>query len=299
MNKKQLETNPKKFQNSSRKQATSKRAKPPVFAGFKVYKNDENGFFIINNKDGSIFKWIDVRSLKCNGVFEGYQRHYRSGRRNFEGYVSSIFRDKNRIEYVESDVKNFQKATRLFGGFYISVSRARYNSEREIAYLPFGPTVDLINFATAKENAEMYSQKYSKKNDFISALPCGAAMDCVSEEIYERFEKEVLEVKKEDESMYDAWNRHSDEVHADFRKNGIYGIRDLIFPGAEITSESFSDIKYQCAVRGGARGMFLISYYDFEKEMMDCYFEIGHRNFISTRAEFEDYGYRIVLLPQK
>lgn len=298
MNKTQQETN-RKVQNSSRKQLTSKRAKPPVFTGFKVYKNDENGFFIINTKDGSIFKWIDVTSLKCNGIFDGYKRHYRSGRRNFEGFIWNIFRDKNRIEYVESDVKNFQRATRFFGGFYISVYRARLNKEREIAYLPVGPTVDVIKFATAKENAEMYSQKFSKNNDFISALPCGAAMDCVSEEIYERFEQEVLNVKAEDESMYDAWNRHAKEVHADFKKNGIYGIHDLIYPGPEITSEAFSDIRYQCAVRGGARGLFLISYHQFEKDMMDCYFEIGHRNFISTEAEFYDYGYRIVLLPQK
>lgn len=29
---------------------------PPVFTGFEVYANNENGFFIINTADGSIFK---------------------------------------------------------------------------------------------------------------------------------------------------------------------------------------------------------------------------------------------------
>ena len=276
-------------------------ATPPVFTGFEVFKNDSEGFFIINPADGSIFKWIDITTLKRNGKFEGKKRYYQAGRRNFEGNVFNCFRevDPSRPGYVETDDAKFRECTRHFGGFYVAAYRARTNFEEIISYSGKGTAVQLVTFCEAKQNAQKYATEYAKGGEFISALPCGAAIDCVSEEIYERFEQEVLKVKLPVESMYDAWNRYEKEVRNNFRQNGIYGIHDLIFAGPEITSEAFNNINHQCAVRGGARGLFLISHYDFEKEMMDCYFEIGHRNFIASNAQFYNYGHRVVLLPQK
>lgn len=274
---------------------------PPVFTGFKIFQNNSDGFFIYNPADGSIFKWINTRALRCNGRFEGSKNQSRAGRRNFQGRVWDCFRDRgdNWIGYTETDDLPFRRCTRHFGGFYISVYRARVSKDGKINYSGKGAKVQMVNFFEAKENALKYEVEYAKNREFISVLPCGAAMDCVSEEIFERFEKRVKAAKQSDESMYEAWNRYEKGVRPILKQNGIYGIHDLInLDGSEITSEAFNNIHYQCAVRGGARGLFLISHGEWEEQPEDCYFEIGNRNFISSNARFLDYGHRVVLLPQ-
>lgn len=53
---------------------TETKKHPPIFTGFELYAHNEDGFFIINPKDGSIFKWIDVESLEENGVYYGEKK---------------------------------------------------------------------------------------------------------------------------------------------------------------------------------------------------------------------------------
>ncbi len=278
-----------------------KTSTPPVFKGFEVCKNDSDGFFIKNTADGSIFKWIDITKLKCNGKFDGQNCFSQAGRRNFQGHIWNCFNTNDHSRgYVETDDKNFRKSTEQFGGFYLAAYRATHVSYSDIfAFVSQGRKVDMITFNTAKRNAAIYARKFAKQKEFISALPCGAAIDCFAEDVYERLEKEVLEVKEPKEKMYHAWNRYSKEILPRLKENGIYGVHDFISSGAEITSEAYDDIRYQCVIRGGARGVFLISYYESEINNMECYFEVGERNFISSNIQFIDHGYRIVLLPQK
>lgn len=88
-----------------------------------------------------------------------------------------------------------------------------------------------------------------------------------------------------------------------FSEKGVYGFQDFIYDGCEISSEAFSCAKYHAVVRGGSRGLFLISYWieeirQFEKDKCRVYFELGKRNFISTSIKLKGYGFRIVLLPK-
>ena len=201
MTEEQSNTNRKEFDSSQEQLASAENitlTSPPVFSGFEILKTDSEGFFIINPTDGSIFKWINTNALKCNGKFDDKKGFFKNGRRNFEGYIWNFFNDSSNghPEYVESDDFSFKAATQMFGGFYISAYRARMDKEGNLFFADNGPTLDCINFAVANNNAKLYADTFAINKEFISALPCGAAMDCVSEEIYERFEKEVLIVLK-------------------------------------------------------------------------------------------------------
>ena len=70
--------------------------KPPIFNGFIEIPGNGDGFFIKCLGDGSIFKWIDVDMLLCNGIYYNGKRHSRGGRRNFSG---KIFPDDLKNEY--------------------------------------------------------------------------------------------------------------------------------------------------------------------------------------------------------
>ena len=89
---------------------------PPVFTGFEVYANNENGFFIINTADGSIFKWIDVEALECNGVYYGEKRRSKGGRRNFEGTVFNCFENRATSKgYFETTDYAFKQCIKKYG----------------------------------------------------------------------------------------------------------------------------------------------------------------------------------------
>ena len=81
--------------------------KPPVFKGFTEIPGNGNGFFIQNKEDQSIFKWINVDNLICNGIFypKKSSKTIRSkgGRRNFGG---DIFPNDLKTEYKETDDSN-------------------------------------------------------------------------------------------------------------------------------------------------------------------------------------------------
>ena len=44
--------------------------------------------------------------------------------------------------------------------------------------------VNMLTTKAAKFQAEEYAKKYAQNDEFISNLPCGAAFDCVFEEIF-------------------------------------------------------------------------------------------------------------------
>ena len=278
---------------------------PPVFTGFEVYANDENGFFIINTADGSIFKWINVNSLECNGVYYGENKKSKGGRRNFEGTVFNCFRKSNPFDkgYYETSDFAFKRCIKKYGGFYMSVYRAKIHPDDVIAFTKDGHPLEMISTFEAIEYGKKYARKYAKptnrQREFTSSIPCGAAYDCMFEWIFERFRKEAFEAQMPNELLYDAWNRLEKQRRPSFYKDGVYGIFNLFScDGSEICSEFYdSDFcsSYRC---GSAYGLYLISNREQEKHDLTASFPLGHRNFTVASARWKKHGYRIMLLPK-
>ena len=136
--------------------------------------------------------------------FDSSKELVKGGRRNWEGRMWNSFREGE--SYCETDDAEYRKCVENFGEFYCAISRAAIDDLSEKVNFRNKGTykVNLITYVQAKKDAAEYTNTYAKNNDFISCLPCGAAMDCVFEEIYECFEKEVESIQKNDESKYDA-----------------------------------------------------------------------------------------------
>lgn len=271
--------------------------KPPVFKGFTEIPGNGNGFFIQNKEDQSIFKWINVDNLICNGIFypknSSKTIHSKGGRRSFGG---DIFPDNLETGYQETDDSDFKQCIKNFGGFYIAVTRARRNGLGKLTFSS-GSLIDLITYPDALKSA----RNYMKKNEeFVSSLPCGAAMDCIFEEIFERFRLEVQHIRREDELEYDAWNRYEKEVRKQIQTHGIYGLEDLICSGnGEYNSEIFESSTMIATRCNGAHGLYLIADSNRQKEnILNASFPAAARNF-TTSFECYDRGYRVMLLPVK
>lgn len=274
------------------------KSTPPIFTGFEKFAHNDDGFFIINPADGSIFKWIDVEALESNGQFYKRRRFSKGGRRNFSGTVFNCFNHVYGKGYYESDDTHFKKCVEKYGGFYIAICRARINTFGSISFSRKGEPVTLIDSSTAKREAKKYAAKFAVNNEFISRVPCGAAFDCVFESIFERFRKEVMDFKEPDELAYDAWNRYEATVREKFLRQGVYGMFDFFY-GSDITSEYYGS-KYCSVYRSGlAYGLNLIAHNEREKRDLTASFPLGHRNFTSASAKWIDHGYRIVLLPKE
>lgn len=282
---------------------TQKQKLPPVFTGFEVYAHNENGFFIINPKDGSIFKWIDVESLEENGVYYGEKKTSKGGRRNFGGTVFNCFRTNTSGKgYYETQDQQFKNCIKKFGGFYMATCKARNLDEENITFsLPHQKPLGWISHNEAVYAAKTYYKKYAKltdrKREFKSFIPCGAAYDCMYEEIFERFKAEVMAVKEPDELPFDAWNRYEETKREDFFSNGVYGIHDLMCAGHEACTEFYANYM-TCTYRTGlAHGLYLISHTPKEKTDFTASFPLGERNYTVPDAKWKSHGYRIMLLP--
>lgn len=282
---------------SSGKQAVLKST-PPIFTGFEKFAHNEDGFFVINTVDGSIFKWIDVEALESNGKFYRNKRYSKGGRRNFSGTVFNCFNHVSGKGYYESDDTPFKKCVQKYGGFYIATCRARKNSFGTTCFVRDGEPVTLIEASKAKREAKNYAAKFAVNNEFISRVPCGAAFDCVFESIFERFREEVMAIKEPDELAFDAWNRYEGTRRNEFFHQGVYGMFDF-FNGADITSEYYGS-NYCTVYRSGlAHGLYLIADCEKDKHNLTASFPLGERNFTSASAKWIDHGYRIVLLPNE
>lgn len=277
---------------------------PPVFTGFEVYANNENGFFIINTADGSIFKWIDVEALECNGVYYGEKRKSKGGRRNFEGTVFNCFENRATSKgYFETTDYAFKQCIKKYGGFYMAAYKAKTHSNGEVTFTKDGYILEMVSALEALEDApkyaKMYSHKNNRKREFTSSIPCGAAYDCMFEEIFERFKKEVEQIKQPDELPYDAWNRLEKERRKSFHTDGVYRMFNLFSAdGNEACSEFYGSTycsSYRC---GLAYGLYLISNREQEKHDLTASFPLEHRNFTVANARWKDHGYRIMLLPK-
>ena len=240
----------------------------PVPNGFEAYAT-QDGVFIKNIHDGKVFKWQPIRNLAPNGIDRnGKSRRY--GRRSFNG----PFDDLKGNLYQDPEAARFEQTVRKYGGFYISVEKF------DRCY---------------KKKAERCAKSYLQgATDAISALPSGEAFDCLFEYIYERFRKYVLKHKKEDETLYKAWNRIAEEQNENFVVKGIYGIKGLLDYRYEHTSEVSGVC---CAYRGEFR-MLLISYFYGETRIdpKDVAWCLGLRNY--SHPTFLKLGYRIMILPK-
>lgn len=282
---------------------TETKKLPPIFTGFELYAHNENGFFIINPADGSIFKWIDVDSLEENGVYDGQKKKSKGGRRNFQGTVFNCFDNRfGHKGYYETQDRQFRECIKKFGGFYMATCKARKLDDKKITFsMPHRIPLDMISHYNAVEAANKYYKKHAKlnsgKREFKSFIPCGAAYDCMYEEIFERFRDEVMAVKQPDELPYDAWNRYEETRRNDLFKNGVYGIFDLFSAGNETCTEFYAN-HMNSSYRGGlCHGLYLISDRKEEKIKLTASFPLGHRNFTVPEAEWRYHGYRIMLLP--
>lgn len=282
-------------ENSQAEKLNSKAYEPPIPLGFEIYEKNENGFFVINSKDESIFKWMNPDTLLCNGV-DKKGNMTKSGRRDFSG--REFPKEFDNEHFYETSDTQFMRCIKAFGGYYISIWKARREESNHVNFAGKGDVVDLITYEEAKKQAQRYAKIYAKYDNFSSNIPCGAAMDCVFEEIFERFEKEVMLLKKAGEKAYDVWNRHAEEMRKEFLMNGIYGMYDLIGKGIEMTSEGYMDIKSMVSHRCGQRGLGLISYHNNYKNLRDASFVLGDRNFKASDFKVYGCGYRLVLFPK-
>lgn len=271
-----------------------KNQSPPIFAGFERVE-DASEFLIRNLADGSIFKWIFVEKLKTNGIYGPFKGRHKANRRNFHGTVFNCFAHQEGRGYYETMQEPFMECIEKYGGFYISIARAHMTEQNTIQFLPKGDLVDCITIEYAEAKAEVYSKT---NTEFSAYLPCGAAMDCVYEEVFERFYKEVKKARRPNETLYEAWNRIQEEKMREHQKNGIYGMFELICAG-ELTSERFNDASAATRRGDGAHGLYLIADMEDEKTDMTASFPAGNRNFCYTmHGGFRNLGYRVMLLPK-
>lgn len=278
--------------------ATLTTSTPPVFKGFEVLPENPNGFFIKNPKDNSIFKWIDVTKLEENGKFYGEETLHKGGRRNFHGDIFDCFKKWSNYElgYYETNDEVFKECIKNFGGFYVAICIARTDRNGKISFSIGANDPEPISQKEAHQEGMEYAIKFATDDEFSSFIPCGAAMDCIYEETFERFLKEVELIRKDGELLYDAWNRYEREHRKEFHINGIYGVYDLI-SGGEYTTEFYNN-PYQICYRGNhAHGLYLIADNHRQKVRLSASFPAGHRNFMA--ASIHDCGYRIILLPKK
>ena len=266
----------------------------PIPRNFKYYLEGQD-LFIVNPEDGSTFKWVQVMGvLKKNGLTGKRKTEY--GRRDFDGFFKAGFDDEH---YHETCDRKFIHCVRKYGGFYISVYKARYDQNGQVTYTGNGKLVDRIMYKKARNIALRYMIKPDSTRDYITDLPCGAAMDCIAEYAFELLEKEVLEKMLPGEKKSDAWNRI--EESKNYKEIGVYGIQDFFTGEAEFTTEVFSCAEYSVATREGNRGLFTICMHNFEEKLFETgkaiYFELGVRNFKSKMSEFRGFGFRLMLLP--
>lgn len=273
---------------------SEKISSPPIFAGFEMVK-DTGEFLIRNLEDGSVFKWIFVEKLKANGIYGPFKGVHKAGRRNFQGTVFNCFNHQEKRGYYETLQEPFIECIEKYGGFYISIARAHMTDQSTIQFLPKGDIVDCITIEYAEAKAEVYSKA---NTEFSSYLPCGAAMDCVYEEVFERFYEEVRKAQRSDETFYKAWNRLQEEKMREHQKGAIYGMFELICAG-ELTSERFNDASAATRRGDSAHGLYLIANSEDEKTDMTASFPAGYRNFCYTmHGGFRNLGYRVMLLPK-
>lgn len=266
----------------------------PIPRNFKYYQEGQD-LFIVNPEDGSTFKWVQVMGvLKKNGLTGKRKTEY--GRRDFDGFFKAGFDDEH---YHETCDRKFIHCVRKYGGFYISVYKARYDQNEQVTYTGNGKLVDRIMYKKARNIALRYMIKPGSTRDYITDLPCGAAMDCIAEYAFELLEKEVLEKMLPGEKKADAWNRI--EESKNYKEIGVYGIQDFFTGEAELTTETYASSRFHVAVRDGNRGLFTICSDDYEEKLFETgeaiYFELGNRNFISKEVKFIGYGFRLMLLP--
>ena len=146
----------------------------------------------------------------------------------------------------------------------MATCKARKLDDKKITFsMPHRIPLDMISHYNAVEAANKYYKKHAKlnsgKREFKSFIPCGAAYDCMYEEIFERFRDEVMAVKQPDELPYDAWNRYEETRRNDLFKNGVYGIFDLFSAGNETCTEFYAN-HMNSSYRGGlCHGLYLIS----------------------------------------
>ena len=243
--------------------------KPPVPINFETYVHIQNGTFIRNIYDGKILNWISTLDLAPNGI-DRNGNNSQFGRRSFGQFNSAT--EFNCFEDIESE--SFEYVVKRYGGFYISVEKF--------------PPCD-------KKNAKHYAQKYMQTAvDAVSTLPSGEAFDCLFEHIYEEFYNYVLKHKKNEETLFAAWNRISKEQEDNFYVNGIYGIKGLIDGRNEHTSEEIPGGEY-CVYRGESR-MSLFTYTpETTINPEDAFWFLGRREFCENFYSY--FGYRIMILP--
>lgn len=249
---------------------------PPIFTGFEGVENDD-GYFITNLKDGSVFKWISIDQLEDNGIYYGDTEFNKEGRQSSEGSFINYFKEKglNKRGYYETDDARFKKCISRWHGFYISISRARKDAIGRVVFGKKGELVDFITSEEARFEAEMYAKQFSKNEEFISCIPCGAAMDYFYEYLFEEFRRDVKS----------------------YHKDGVCGFID-IFYGGEYTSELYKTPLVTVVRNSESKGLYLADN-EIGKTDINASFPLGHRDLCYAKRRCYGDSYRVILLPQK
>ena len=93
-----------------------------------------------------------------NGI-TGAKKTTKYGRRSFTG--NGIFASEfNDDKYHETSDANFKKCVKKYSGYYLSVYRARYDSDGNVSYSGEGTMVDCIQ-ATDAKNCQKIHEKIS------------------------------------------------------------------------------------------------------------------------------------------
>ena len=208
----------------NRNMEEEKYKNPVIPNGFRYLRGEwNNGFTIINTRDGSQFVWIPVGRLEADGTTNGLNFNRKFGRRKFENhcrngeYTFDTFYDSISQE-VEEKVKNT-------GGFYISA----YLASVEDGSFDFKENRDAVTYSY--EKCERFAQEYALKHgmkDVTSELPSGAAYDCLCK--YFMLSIQSKDIIVDSKRWYSHKNGHTGN------RLSFYGIYDLGLKG-EATSE--------------------------------------------------------------
>lgn len=243
---------------------SKKYVEPVVPEGYQHIKGTywRTGFQIKRNKDGSLFTFIPVGSLKSNGILNGEQPSQKFGRRRWypkepdELGEESILGNQNPLwEQLQS--------VRKYGGFYVSSFHISRSVDMKLMSVRTWKALTRVNFNFAMDMAE----KFENACSVSSHLLFGAEYDSILEWLVETKAMTIEEITENESSK-------------NIKINNIYGLGSI---GEWTQEKTINGTVSKHAVRGASIRS------DGSKDPLAW----REANFKYTRSDF--IGFRVAL----
>ena len=193
---------------------SKKYVEPVVPEGYRHIKGTYwySGFQIERIKDGSLFTFIPVGSLKNNGTLDGENFNKKFGRRKWYPYDPDELGEES-IYGIQNPLWIQLQSIREYGGFYVSSAPISRTENLELMSIPRRKALTAVDFDIAMNLARTFENTYSVS----SHLLFGAEYDSILEWLIETNAITIQEVTGGD----------SFEEYENINVNNIYGLGSI------------------------------------------------------------------------